>query len=64
MKENLTAFGIIIALCSIVAFFIGFIMFIFGKDKKAGIKVILTAIISFIIGFGTCLTNMGPLNMH
>jgi hypothetical protein len=57
MKEGLMNSGIILAITSVVAFLIGIVMAIFGKNKKLAVKLIIGSIIGFIIGFGTCFAN-------
>lgn len=63
MREFLVTIGSLLALVSVVAFFIG-VIFLFFKDKReVGLKILLYAVIGFVIGFGTCTVNFS-LNMQ
>lgn len=65
MEEFLGLSGAIIALLSVVAFFIGILRLIFIQDdKKLSLKVILYSVIAFVIGFGTCAANFSLSGMH
>ena len=61
---DLAEFGIILAITSVIAFVIGFIMLIFNENKKLAVKVIIGSIIGFIVGFGTCFANFSLGGMH
>ena len=64
MKETLASAGIMLAIVSVIAFFIGFLMLFWKSQQKLGVKILVSAIIGFIIGFGTCLANFSMGNMH
>jgi hypothetical protein len=64
MKETLVGIGIFIAIISVVAFVVGFIMIFFESRRKLGLKVMLFSVIGFIIGFGTCVANFSLGPMH
>jgi hypothetical protein len=57
MKNILTSFGIILALISVLVFFIGIVLLFFESKKKYGIKMLLFSVIGFVIGFSTCALN-------
>jgi hypothetical protein len=64
MKETLVGIGIFLAIISVVAFVVGFIMIFFESRRKLGLKVMLFSVIGFIIGFGTCVANFSLGPMH
>lgn len=65
MGEFLVLIGGLTALISIIAFLVGIFRLIFISDnKKISLKIILYAVIAFIIGFGTCAANFTLGNMH
>lgn len=65
MGEFLVLIGGLTALISIIAFLVGIFRLIFiSDDKKISLKIILYAVIAFIIGFGTCAANFTLGNMH
>lgn len=64
MKDTLVTIGIILAIISVVAFIIGFIMLFFENQRKHGLKVMLFSLIGFVIGFGTCVANFSLGGMH
>jgi len=64
MKETLVGIGIFLAIISVIAFVVGFVMLFFDSRRKLGLKVMLFSVIGFIIGFGTCVANftLGPMH--
>lgn len=65
MNDFLVTIGGLIAFVSIIVFFIGLLRLIFiSRDSKTSLKVILFAIIGFVIGFGTCAANFKLGNIH
>jgi hypothetical protein len=65
MEEFLVIGGGIIAFMSVIAFLFGIVRLIFiSDDKKLSLKIILYAVIAFVIGFGTCAANFTLGNMH
>ena len=64
MKDTLVTIGIILAIISAFAFFIGLLMVFFESSRKTGLKVLLFSVIGFIIGFGTCFANFSLGGMH
>jgi len=65
MGEFLVFAGAIIAFMSVIAFLFGIVRLIFiSDDKKLSLKIILYAVIAFVIGFGTCAANFTLGNMH
>ena len=64
MENALVTIGIILAIISVVAFVIGFIMLFFENQRKHGLKVMLFSLIGFIIGFGTCVANFNLGGLH
>mgnify|MGYP007072862730 FL=1 len=64
MKETLVGIGIFLAIISVIAFVVGFIMIFFDSRRKLGLKVMLFSVIGFIIGFGTCVANFSLGPMH
>jgi len=65
MGEFLVLGGGIIAFMSVIAFLFGIVRLIFiSDDKKLSLKIILFAVIAFVIGFGTCAANFTLGNMH
>lgn len=46
-----------LALVCLLAFVVGIIMLFFESSRKLAGKVILYAVIGFVIGFGTCAAN-------
>lgn len=65
MKEILVLVGGFTALISVIAFLIGIGRLIFiSEDKQLSLKIILYAVIAFVIGFGTCAANFTLGNMH
>ena len=64
MKEALVTIGIILAIISVMAFVVGFVMIFFESRRKLGLKVMLFSVIGFIIGFGTCFANFSLGPMH
>lgn len=65
MGEFLVFAGAIIAFMSVIAFLFGIVRLIFiSDDKKLSLKIILFAVIAFVIGFGTCAANFTLGNMH
>lgn len=65
MEEFLVLGGGIIAFMSVIAFLFGIVRLIFiSDDKKLSLKIILYAVIAFVIGFGTCAANFTLGNMH
>ena len=65
MGEFLVLVGGIIAFMSVIAFLFGIVRLIFiSDDKKLPLKIILFAVIAFVIGFGTCAANFTLGNMH
>jgi hypothetical protein len=65
MGEFLVLVGGFTALISVIAFLVGIGRLIFiSDDKKNSLKIILYAVIAFIIGFGTCAANFTLGNMH
>lgn len=64
MEDFLVSAGALIAIISIIAFFVGLVRLIFiSDDKKLSLKIILYSVVAFIIGFGTCAANF-TLNIH
>lgn len=52
---------VIMLILSPIAFIIGIILVAVSKDtRKFGVKLIIGSVITFIIGFGTCMASMGP----
>ncbi|MEO8238428.1 MAG: hypothetical protein ABI793_09370 [Flavobacterium sp.] len=65
MEEFLVLGGGIIAFISVMAFLFGIVRLIFiSDDKKLSLKIILFAVIAFVIGFGTCAANFSMSGMH
>ncbi|MCZ8330821.1 MAG: hypothetical protein O9282_05875 [Flavobacterium sp.] len=64
MEDTLVTIGIILAIISIIAFAIGFIMLFFENQRKLGLKILLFSVIGFVIGFGTCVANFSLGGMH
>ncbi|EJL65730.1 hypothetical protein [Flavobacterium sp. CF136] len=65
MGEFLVFAGAIIAFMSVIAFLFGIVRLIFiSDDKKLSLKIILYAVIAFVIGFGTCAANFSLGGMH
>jgi hypothetical protein len=64
MKDTLVEIGIILAVISLIAFLIGFIMLFFESQRKLGLKIMLFSVIGFIIGFSTCAANFSMGSMH
>lgn len=64
MKEILVTIGVILAMMSVIAFLVGFVMLFFESRRKLGLKVMLFSVIGFIIGFGTCFANFSLGAMH
>jgi hypothetical protein len=58
MKDFLITFGGIIATISILIFIVSFFMLFIDDSRKKGLKLMLISVISFIIGFGTCVSNL------
>jgi hypothetical protein len=54
-------------LITVLTFFISLAYVIFGidqKERKKALKYLILSVISFIIGFGTCLANLNLGGMH
>lgn len=65
MGEFLVFAGAIIAFMGVIAFLFGIVRLIFiSDDKKLSLKIILYAVIAFVIGFGTCAANFSLGGMH
>ena len=65
MGGFLVLIGSIIAFISVIAFLFGIARLIFKHDdKKLSLKIILYAVITFVIGFGTCAANFSLGGMH
>ncbi len=65
MGDFLVFAGAIIAFMSVIAFLFGIVRLIFiSDDKKLSLKIILYAVIAFVIGFGTCAANFSLGGMH
>lgn len=65
MGNFLVLAGGIIAFMSVIAFLFGIVRLIFiSDDKKLSLKIILFAVIAFVIGFGTCAANFSLSGMH
>lgn len=64
MNENLITSVFIVFMCVNVAlFFIGiFIAIISPKYRKFATKLLIGSVISFVIGFGSCLAYITGLN--
>ncbi|WP_445454554.1 hypothetical protein [Flavobacterium sp. 25HG05S-40] len=59
--------GIILFLLVVspIAFIVGLIMIAASKEyRQLGIKIVIGAVIAFIIGFGTCFANLSIGGMH
>ena len=62
-SEILASIGMGIVFLSPIVFLVGLIMMIVSsKNKKIGLKLLIGSIIAFVIGFGTCLANLGSLH--
>ncbi|GEM54613.1 hypothetical protein B0A58_03335 [Flavobacterium branchiophilum NBRC 15030 = ATCC 35035] len=59
MNGFLVTLGSFLALVCLLAFVVGIIMLFFESSRKLAGKVILYAVIGFVIGFGTCAANLG-----
>ncbi|MFH6964802.1 hypothetical protein ACHRVK_19695 [Flavobacterium plurextorum] len=65
MNNPLAAIGGMAAFISVIAFLVGILrLIIISRDRKTSLKIILFAIIGFVIGFGTCAANFKLGNMH
>lgn len=58
MRDSIVTIAIILALISLVAFFIGFILLFFESKRKIAAKILLYSFIGFVIGFGTCTASI------
>ncbi|CAM3855955.1 hypothetical protein FLBR109950_05305 [Flavobacterium branchiophilum] len=59
MRGFLATLGGFLALVCLLAFVVGIIMLFFESSRKLAGKLILYAVIGFVIGFGTCAANLG-----
>lgn len=57
MKDFLAPLSMIVVLISVVGFFIGLLMVCFESQRKLGLKILITSVIAFVIGFGTCVAT-------
>jgi hypothetical protein len=65
MNNVLVPIGMLAAFISAMAFLVGVTRLIFiSRDRKTSLKIILFAIVGFVIGFGTCAANFTLGNMH
>lgn len=64
MSEILASVGGIMALISLIAFFVGLLSLIISDNKKIPLKIILYSVIGFVVGFGTCAANFSLSGMH
>ena len=67
MNEIFTTLFISFMLITVLTFFISLAYVIFGidqKERKKALKYLILSVISFIIGFGTCLANLNLGGMH
>lgn len=64
MNNLLIQISVVIAIISAFAFLVGIIMLFFDKTRKVGLRILIVSVITFIIGFGTCLANfsLGPVH--
>lgn len=59
MSDFLNWIILFLLFASPIAFVIGIILIAVSKDtRKFGIKLLIGSVITFIIGFGTCLASM------
>jgi hypothetical protein len=52
--DFLVSAAIIVEMISVVVFLIGIIFLFVESKKKLGLKLIVGAVIAFVIGFGSC----------
>lgn len=64
MEKVLLSLGIILAVISGIAFIVSIFMLFFRKTKPIALKIMIISVITFIIGFETCLANFRLGSMH
>lgn len=58
----MTGFGLLLLVAGVIAFFVGIVMVCFESTQKSGLIVVLSGIVSVIIGFSVC--SYFPIRLH
>gem|GEM_PF-6618649 len=58
----MTGLGLLLMIAGVIAFFVGIIMVCFESTQRSGSIVLLSGIVSVIIGFSVC--SAFPIRIH